>query len=243
MKVLKIFLYIAVGCFVASSLYADIYEWTDKDGVTHYTNYAPPPEARIIMKTEEVPYDEAADRARLEAEREEQLALTRLELAEREAELERREAQTEQRLAEADRQAEETLREAEKILNEARNDRYDYGNYRDADYYSGYYSYYYKDRYYYRNETGSIHFIKPRHKGHFKSDRYKKHHYGYDNTYRRSRYDGQNYLYKKTHRRGSGLNSNSGYHRDQPSTRPHSSSRIGRGHSGRINSVSRSRRN
>ena len=57
MKALKIFLCIIMGCVVASPLYADIYEWTDKDGVTHYTNYAPPPEAKIIMKTEELPYD------------------------------------------------------------------------------------------------------------------------------------------------------------------------------------------
>ncbi len=106
MTVLKILLCITAVCFVASSLYADIYGWTDEGGVKHYTNYAPPPEARIMMKTEELPYDEAADRARLEAEREEQLELTRLELAERKVELERRGAKIEQRLAEAGHQAE-----------------------------------------------------------------------------------------------------------------------------------------
>jgi len=47
MTVLKIFLYITVGCLVASSLYADIYEWTDEDGVKHYTNYAPAPVVKI----------------------------------------------------------------------------------------------------------------------------------------------------------------------------------------------------
>ena len=242
MTVLKIFLYIAAGCVFSSSLYADIYKWTDKDGVTHYTNYAPPPEAKIIMKTEEQPYDEAADRARLEAEREEQLELTRLELANREAELERREAQAEQRLADAGRQAEETLREAEKLLNEARNDRYDNGNYGYADFYGSYYPYRYKDRYYYRNETGSIHFTKPRHKDHIRRYRNKKHHYGDDNTYRRSRYDAQRHSYRRANRLGIGLRSHGRNNRGQFSIQSHSSSRAGLGLSDRAHPVSRSRR-
>ena len=212
MTVLKIFLYITVGCFVAAVLYADIYEWTDEDGVKHYTNYAPAPEAKILLKTEELPYDEAADRARLESEREERLELTRLELAERKAELERREAEAEQRLAEADRQAEETLSEAEKILHEARNDRYDYGNSRYSNFSRGFYPYHYKNRYY-RNETASIFFIKPPHVDHFKRYRYKKHHYGF--------------------------RSHNGYPRGRLSIRSHGSSHIGRGHSGRVRSVSR----
>ena len=243
MPIFKIFLGTIAVCFVASCLYADIYEWTDKDGVTHYTNYAPPAEAKMIMKTEELPYDEAADRARLEAEREEELELTRLELADREAELERREAQAEQRLAEADRQAEETLREAEKILNEAPNGRYDYGSSGYADYYRGYYPYHYKDRYYYRNETGSIHFIKPGHQDHIRRYRNKKHHYGYDNTYRHSRYDNQKHPYPRVNRLESGLRSHNRDHRGQLSVQSQSSNHIGRSHSGRAHPVSRSRRN
>jgi hypothetical protein len=242
MAVLKIFVCITAACFVAAPLYADIYEWTDEDGVKHYANYAPASEAKIMMKTEELPYDEAADRARLAAEREEQLALTRLELAERNAELERREAETEQRLVEAGRQAEETLREAEKILNEARNDRYDDGNFGYYDYYRGYYPYHYKNRYYYRNETGSIYFIKPPHADHFKRYRYKKNPYGYDTMYRRSKYDEPNHPYKRTYRRNDGLRSHNGYHRGRPSIRSHGSSHIDRGYSGRVRSVSRSRR-
>ena len=242
MTVLKIFVCVTVCCFVATSLYADIYEWTDEDGVKHYTNYAPAPEAKIIMKIEELPHDEAAHRARLEADREELLALARLELAERKAELELREAEAEQRLLEADRQAEETLREAEKLLDEARNERYDYGNFRYSNFSSGFYPYHYKNRYY-RNETASIFFIKPPRVDHFKRYRYKKHHYGYDNMYRRSRYDDPKHPYKQAHRRGDGLRSHNGYHRGRLSIRSHGSSHIGRGHSGRFRSVSRSRRN
>jgi len=243
MTVLKIFLCITVGCFVASSLYADIYEWTDENGVKHYTNYAPPPEANVLIKTEELPYDAAADLARREAEREEQLELTRLEIAERKAELEWREAEAEQRLAAAGRQAEETLREAEKILNEARNDRYDYGNVGYSDFYRGYYPHHYKNRYYYRNQTSSIYFTKRHHIRHFKRYQSKKHRYGYDHTYHRSRHDGQKRSYKQTHRRDNGLRSHRGNHRGQLSILSHRSSHSGRGQSGRVHSVSRARRN
>jgi hypothetical protein len=238
MTVLKIFVFITVGCFFTTSLYADIYEWTDEDGVKHFTNYEPASEAKIMMKTEELPYDEAADRARLEAEREERLELTRLELAERKADLERREAEAEQRLAEADRQAEATLREAEKILNEARNDRYDYGKYGYSSFSRGIYPYHYKNRYY-RNETASIFFTKRPHIDHFKRYRFKKHHYSDDNTYRRSRYDGQNHPYKQAHRRDNGLRSQNGNQRGQLFIRSHGSNHIGRNHSGRVRSTSR----
>ena len=212
MKGLKILLFLAAVCLIAGTLHADIYEWTDENGVKHFTNYAPPPEASIMMKTEELPYDEAADHARLEAEREEQLERTRLELAERTAELERREAEAEQKLAEAGRQVEETLRETEKILDEARNDGDDYGNYGYSGYYRSYYPGHYNNRYY-RNETASIFFIKPPHVDHFKRYRYKKHHYGF--------------------------RSHNGYPRGRLSIRSHGSSHIGRGHSGRVRSVSR----
>ena len=239
MTALKLLLCITAGCFIASPLYADIYEWTDVDGVTHYTNYAPPPEAKILMKTEELPYDEAADLARLEAEREERLELARLELVEMKADLERREAETEQRLAEASRQAEEALREAEKIRDDSYSDR----NYGYSNYYRGYYPYHYKNRYYYSNETGRIHFNKPRHKDHFKRYRNKKHYYGYVKKHHPRKYNGQKYLYKKAHRRNYGHRSPNRYYRGQFSLRSHSSSHMSRGPSGRVHSVSRSRRN
>jgi len=76
MKGLKIFLFIAAGCLIAGPLYADIYEWTDENGVKHFTNYTPP-DNTILIKFEELPYDEAADRARIEAERQQQLELAR----------------------------------------------------------------------------------------------------------------------------------------------------------------------
>ena len=135
MKGLKIVLLVAAVCFIAGSLQADIYEWTDENGVKHFTNYAPPEDATILMKTEEVPYDETADLARMEADRQYHLELARQEIAAREAELERREAEAERKAAEAERYAQETVREADQYLNNAQNDRWSYGS-------GGYYGYY-----------------------------------------------------------------------------------------------------
>ncbi len=115
----KIIVFILVSCIVASSSFADIYEWTDENGVKHYSNYAPAAESKVLMKTKEEPYDEEADRARMETERQERLELARLEIVQREAELELREAEAERRLAAADRVAEEALREADYYREEA----------------------------------------------------------------------------------------------------------------------------
>ncbi len=108
------------ACGAAAVAGADIYEWTDENGVKHFTNYAPPKGAKVLIKSKEEPYDEAADRARMEAERQERLELARFEIAEREAELEFREAEVGRRLAEVDRLVEDTLREADAYREEAR---------------------------------------------------------------------------------------------------------------------------
>jgi hypothetical protein len=231
-----------LGCFVAWPLFADIYEWTDEEGVKHYTNYAPPPEAKILLKTEEVPYDEAADRARMEAEKEVQLELARLELAEREAELEWREAQAEQRLAEAGRQAEESLRVAEKILNEAHNERYDNRNYGYFHYYRGFYPYYHKDRYYYRSKTSSIYYVHPPHSIHSKHYRSKKHHFGHDKKHFHKPHHGKKFNSKFGYRDYHGLHSNNRPHRDGFSNRFYGRSHTERNHFGWGRSPSRSRR-
>ena len=118
----KCMAFILAGCIIASSSFADIYEWTDENGVKHYSNYAPPPGSKVLMKTKEEPYDEEADRARMEAERRERLEMARLEIAEREIELELREAEAERRIAEADRLAQEALQEADYYREEARYD-------------------------------------------------------------------------------------------------------------------------
>lgn len=123
MNRLKILILIALSGLVASSVFADIYEWTDEDGVRHFTNYAPPAHSKVLMKTKEVPYDEESDRERMEADQLAQRELADQEIEEREAELELRETEAEQRLAEADRVAQEARRDADLILQEAEANR------------------------------------------------------------------------------------------------------------------------
>ena len=198
MNVLKVYVFVLLGCFVASSSLADIYEWADEKGVKHYSNFAPPTGAKVLMKTKEVPYDEAADRARMEAERQERLAADRLELAQREAELELREADVERRIAAADRLTKEALREADDYWDADRYDRriiYRGGGYGCHDNYYGC-NYPAHDRWYYRKKYQSSHYKRQRYKGRstfndtapYRRYRYgPKHHgskkYGYGKTY------------------------------------------------------------
>jgi hypothetical protein len=114
----KIFVYVLMSCIVATPAFGDIYEWTDENGVKHFSNYAPAAKSKVLMKTKEEPYDEAADRARMETERQERLELARLGLARREKDLELREAEAGRKLAAADRVAEEALREADYYFDE-----------------------------------------------------------------------------------------------------------------------------
>ena len=180
MKGLKILLLVAAGCLIAGSVQADIYEWTDANGVKHFSNFAPPDDARILMKTEEVPYDEAADLARMEADRQYQLQyqleIAKQEVAAREAELERREAEAERKAAEA----EDRVREADQYLNDAQNDRW---YYRGGGYYGNY---------------------RPPYIEHYKRKYRKKSHYGhsrkkYDKKYRRDKQAGHN-KYRSPHK-------------------------------------------
>ena len=206
MKSVTIVFVMVITCLITSSLQADIYEWSDENGVRHFTNYAPPDDAKIIMKTKEVPYDEAADRARREAEERQRLELARLELAEREADLERREAEAQRRLVEADREAEEKLQEAEEILDSSRVDRDSYrtfgwGGFRRGYTYNGFYQVspflneHPYNRWYYRGDRGSIYYTTPHKKDH-RRDRYyrKKHFHGYKKSYTHTvRHDKQPY--------------------------------------------------
>lgn len=152
---------------IAPHLYADIYVWTDDNGVKHFTNQIPPKHAEIIMKTKEIPFDEEADRVRREAETQEQAERARLELIQREAELERREWEAERRLADANQRADETLKRAENVMQDAEN--YDYSNRRSG--YSGYSGYYrnpYYNRWYYRHD-GNIYYKRKKPTPHRKS--------------------------------------------------------------------------
>jgi hypothetical protein len=182
MKGLKISLLIATQFFIASSLFADIYEWTDASGVRHFTNYAPPDNAKLLMKTEAVPYDEAADIERMETEQQNQLELERQEIDEREAQLEGKVAEAERRLAVLDQKAERIEREAEEWSDESANDAdidSSYDSYGSYGYFPGYYTYPRKQRWYYRGHSGGIYYQKPHYKRYNRYHHYKKNDYGH----------------------------------------------------------------
>ena len=105
-----------LGGLAASTAGADIYAWTDENGVKNFTNQAPPKQATLFMKTPEIPYDEEADNQRREMDR---LAVARQELAEREAFLLEQQQAAERRIAAANARADEALREADRILRDA----------------------------------------------------------------------------------------------------------------------------
>ncbi len=209
MNGIKIIVFILVSCIVASSSLADIYEWTDENGVKHYSNYAPPAESRVLMKTKEEPYDEAADRARMEAERQERLELARLEIVQREAELELREAAAERKLAAADRVAEEALREADYDLDEAGTSSrviYRGGGYwcLDDRYGCNYPIY---DRWYYRKKHSSSSHKKLYHLSPYQRYRYIKKHYGRNKNVYGHKYRDKTRYRKKGHYSTHKLNS------------------------------------
>lgn len=193
MRRLHILLAFVLLCCVNSMVSADIYEWTDEHGVKHFTNYAPPAQAQVLMKTEEMPYDEKADKERMEAERMDRLVAAWQEIAEKEARLLERQQEADQRIAEANRKAEEALQQAESLLYETEN----YDDYYGRGHVSyGYHPYAYKyshyKRWYYRKH-GSIYYKRPHYK-----HRYRPH---YKRSYRQQHYGGyhKKYHFKQHH--------------------------------------------
>jgi hypothetical protein len=146
MKWFKILMLAALGFagFATLEANADIYSWTDENGVRYFTNYAPPKEAKLLMKTPEIVYDEEADSQRREKE---ELEVARQELAEREAFLQEQQQAAERRIAEADARTEAALREADRILQDAEAAAEDANNDNSSSYADGYYYPYYGYRY------------------------------------------------------------------------------------------------
>lgn len=184
MKRLNIIILVLMALWVygfgALTARADIYSWTDENGVNHYTNYAPPKHAKLLMKTPEIPYDEEADNQRRETER---LEIARQELAEREAFLLQEQQEAERRIAEANARADAAVQEADQILQEAeaaaedansnRSNAYAYGYWYYPYYPYGYRSGYHHNGYYrkYGNRYYKKHPYKYRHGSHY------QHHY------------------------------------------------------------------
>ncbi|UCF91152.1 MAG: DUF4124 domain-containing protein [Desulfobacterales bacterium] len=151
---IHLILFIVLG---APNLNADIYSWTDENGVQHFTNYAPPHQAEIMIKTPEIAYDEAADQERREAERLEKQQLELQELAEKQHLMAMKQEALEYELEEANRRAQEAIKRYEAAfdgapLSDGGNNDYregdDEGDYARSTYiYYPYYSYYRYGRY------------------------------------------------------------------------------------------------
>ena len=181
MRRLSIGLAAVMLCCFYSSVSADIYVWTDEHGVKHFTNYAPPAEAEILMQTEELPYDERADKERIDAERQERLIAAWQDIAHKEAQLVEMQQAAERRIEEANQKTQEALQHAEGLLNEAQENDSRYSN--RGYIYSGYYPYKYHhyNRWYYR-KSGSIYYKSPHDKhrqGHLKKHYLKRHRHNY----------------------------------------------------------------
>ena len=188
MRPMLIFLTSIMFCCVCSTAGADIYAWVDENGIRHFTNYAPPLQAKIIMKTEEIPYDRQADAERLESERLDQLTAALQAVAEKETQLIEMQLAAEKRIEEANRKAQEALEQAESLLNEAQNGPYGYGSSRYGYYpYGTGYNPSIYNRWYYRH-SGSILYKKH----HFK----KKYHSKKRHTYKHRGADRRHYKFR-----------------------------------------------
>ena len=88
------FTMIIAGIFI-TPLYADIYSWTDENGVKHFSNAPPADAENVTVVFKEYEYDAKADRKRFEMEEEEWEEVFRQ--AEREDKKERQRAEAERR--------------------------------------------------------------------------------------------------------------------------------------------------
>jgi hypothetical protein len=130
----------ALAGLAVSTASADIYAWTDENGVKYFTNQAPPEQATLFMKTPEIPHDEEADNQRREMD---SLAVARQELAEREAFLQEQQQAAERRIAAANARADAALREADRVLQDTQAASEDTAYDESSSYGYGYYYPYY----------------------------------------------------------------------------------------------------
>ncbi len=109
-----LFTMIMAGIFV-TPLHADIYSWTDENGVKHFSN-APPADAKdVTVEFKEYQYDEKTDRQRFEMEQEEWESIFKQAESEEKKEMQR--AETERRNRKPTR-AELIESEKQRLLNQ-----------------------------------------------------------------------------------------------------------------------------
>ena len=75
----------ALLCGLSVAVSADIYEWTDENGVRHFSNYEPLDKAKVVAISRELHYNEPSQTEQMRAEKEENLRSAQLKIAEKEA--------------------------------------------------------------------------------------------------------------------------------------------------------------
>jgi hypothetical protein len=129
-KIHWIFLIVLGTASMSANLHAGLYYWTDENGIKHFSTIPPDEDVDLITVIPEVPYDEAADRERMEQYREfreekrenfmEEIRRMEAEERARIAEKERREAALKEALeaARLAREAERAEREREEAMDD-----------------------------------------------------------------------------------------------------------------------------
>ena len=77
MKILTLYLAFFFIGLLASPLYAEIYSWTDEEGVKHFSNVPPADAENVEVEFKEYQYDKDADQKRFEIEQQEWQTLIR----------------------------------------------------------------------------------------------------------------------------------------------------------------------
>ena len=77
MKILIGFVTLLSICILFSDLQAEVYQWTDENGVKHFTDVPPENVKEPVEVSAEKPYDEEADKQRTQADKEEMKTLVK----------------------------------------------------------------------------------------------------------------------------------------------------------------------
>jgi hypothetical protein len=121
---------------------ADIYSWTDENGVKHFGNVPPPDADEVNVEFKEYQYDEAADRERFEMDQKEwQTIIRELEENEKKAQAEAQAAKRNQPMSRKERIEAEKERLARKITQLEEKPLDEFGSQRNKRATIGYYKY------------------------------------------------------------------------------------------------------
>lgn len=165
MKIFPAVMGVIISCGLAGAAAADIYSWTDAQGVRHFSNHAPPAGAANVDVTAELPYRPPTAQELLESQKAELLAAAQARIEEMEAESLEKLRDVKRQAEEARQKAEQARQYAEEQL-QAAAEKSAYSKSRVL--YSGYYPYY-RPNPYFRKERIHSHFrARPElHKKHF----------------------------------------------------------------------------